>query len=751
MKKNLITVLSLLAVVGCQKGLVNETEQDNTPIKVVASLGNGSTKTLMTDGGIGSEIKSSWLETDKIGVYGFRHDGDKLINTGNNSRFDSNGSGACVDFTHNNSDKKLNWNFQGYQHTFYAYYPYSSTAGDDYTKVSFTIPSTQFQAGKGDLSHIAAYDLLYSTAESMWNGSTNTNKVIDFSFNHALSVLAISISSEFEGQRVSKIRYVFSDEKEKLAVSKGTLNIGTGEINVEEGANEVVLWIQPTVLLSAEPSTFYILGTPGHASKEFTVYATINGKEIELAKRTINPNGIAVSAKAELSLSQAEEVAKDSFEDLSSVETANTYLISKAGKYKFNAQLKGNGVIPASLSSVVASKEIAPKSALVLWYNTLQTSNNWVDASPVDISSVALGADGYVRFSTPEAFVPGNAVIAVFAEEGVTYDSITTDENKIINNATLLWNWTIWAADGYDPEATAVNADGNVFMDRNLGAVISGVGSTGNYEPAYAVGNYYQWGRKDPFPSIADYCNYWPCQYANQLIGTPTYTPIVALRVNGQSAAKNVDSQVWGYRTKDDGSFNMDSSWHTIERNSIAAPSSSNRVFAGYAVEHPYVYILNPTYPDGGYYPWVTTNDQSYRAFWGGSESKKTLFDPCPTGWRVCNKAEAESFMQTVSSTATLASNLLGYDFDGHYLPMTGTRGNKNMRTTNVRSCGYETKSYMWTSEILTSHNYGYAYTAAMIAPANYADAGKPNALKMTTEGQDRYLTQACPVRCVKE
>jgi len=751
MKKNLITVLSLLAVVGCQKGLVNETEQDNTPIKVVASLGNGSTKTLMTDGGIGSEIKSSWLETDKIGVYGFRHDGDKLINTGNNSRFDSNGSGACVDFTHNNSDKKLNWNFQGYQHTFYAYYPYSSTAGDDYTKVSFTIPSTQFQAGKGDLSHIAAYDLLYSTAESMWNGSTNTNKVIDFSFNHALSVLAISISSEFEGQRVSKIRYVFSDENEKLAVSKGTLNIGTGEINVEEGANEVVLWIQPTVLLSAEPSTFYILGTPGHASKEFTVYATINGKEIELAKRTINPNGIAVSAKAELSLSQAEEVAKDSFEDLSSVETANTYLISKAGKYKFNAQLKGNGVIPASLSSVVASKEIAPKSALVLWYNTLQTSNNWVDASPVDISSVALGADGYVRFSTPEAFVPGNAVIAVFAEEGVTYDSITTDENKIINNATLLWSWTIWAADGYDPEATAVNADGKLFMDRNLGAPISGVGSKGEYEPAYAVGNYYQWGRKDPFPSIADYCNYWPCENVNTLIGTPTYTPIVALRVNGQSAAKNVDNQVWGYKTKDDGSFNKDLTWHSIERNSIGAPSLSNSVFSGYAVEHPYVYILNSTYPDGGYYPWVTTNDQSYRAFWGGSESKKTLFDPCPTGWRVCNQSEAESFMQTVSSTATLASNLVGYDFDGHYLPMTGTRGNKNMRTTNVRSCGYETKSYMWTSEIVASHNFGYAYTAAMIAPANYADAGKPNALKMTTEGQDRYLTQACPVRCVKE
>ena len=753
MKKNLITVLSLLAVVGCQKALVNEQEQDNTPITVVASLGSGSTKTTMTDAGIGSNLKSSWLESDKLGVYGFRQDGKNLINIGNNSRFDSKGTGERVDFTLNNSDKKLNWIYQGSMHTFYAYYPYSANAGDDYTKVAFTIPSTQNQAGKGDLSHITAYDLLYSTAESMWNGTNGTNveKVIDFSFHHALSVLAISISSEFEGQRVSRIRYVFSDKNEKLAVSKGTLNIGTGEINVEEGSNEMVLSVQPTVLLSAEPSTFYILGTPGHASKEFTVFATINGKEIELAKKTINPKGISVSAKSELSLSQTEEVAKDIYEDLSSVETANTYLISKAGKYKFNVQLKGNGAIPAALSDVVASNEIAPKSALVLWYNTLQTSNNWVDASPVDVSSVALGADGYVRFSTPETFVPGNAVIAVFAEEGVTYDSITADENKCINNATLLWSWTIWAAEGYDPEATAVNADGKVFMDRNLGAVISGVGSTGEYEPANAVGNYYQWGRKDPFPSISDYCNYWPCQYANTLIGTPTYTPIVALRVNGQSAAKNVDNQVWGYRTKDDGSFNIDSSWHTIERNSIAAPSSSNSAFAGYAVEHPYVYILNPTYPDGGYYPWVTTNDQSYRAFWGGSESKKTLFDPCPTGWRVCNKSEAESFMQTVSSTAALASNLVGYDFDGHYLPMTGTRGTKDMRTTNVRSCGYETKSYMWTSEIVANHNYGYAYTAAMIAPANYADAGKPNALKMICEGQDRYLTQACPVRCVKE
>ncbi len=755
MKKNLITVLSLLAVAGCQKALVNEPEQDNTPITVVASLGSGSTKTLMTDAGIGSDLKSSWLESDKLGVYGFRQDGKNLINIGNNSRFDSKGAGERVDFTLNNSDKKLNWIYQGSMHTFYAYYPYSATAGDDYTKVSFTIPSIQNQAGKGDLSHIAEYDLLYSTAESMWNGNNGTNveKVIDFSFNHALSVLAISISSEFEGQRVSRIRYVFSDKNEKLAVSKGTLNIGTGEINVEEGSNEVVLSVQPTVLLSAEPSTFYILGTPGHASKEFTVYATINGKEIELAKRTINPKGISVSAKSELSLSQTEEVAKDIYEDLSSVETANTYLISKAGTYKFNAQKKGNGAIPAALSDVIASNEIAPKSALVLWYNTLQTSNNWVDASPVDVSSVALSEDGYVRFSTPKTFVPGNAVIAVFAEEGVTYDSITADENKVINNATLLWSWTIWAAESYDPEASAVNADGKVFMDRNLGAVISGLGTTGAYEPAGAVGNYYQWGRKDPFPAISDYAHGLPCQYSNILFCTPTYTPVKALQIKGQSSNKNLDGQMFGYRTKSDGGFDIDKAWNLIARDVISSDKTTkNGVYVSYAAEHPYKYIVNDGGSFGGYNTWINGDDASYKSLWGDAEHQKTLYDPCPAGWRVSSKDETEKFL-SVAVNATMSANKAGYEYQGHYIPLTSSRNPINGRVDYIGlpSQG-QIESTFWTSTPWDGYK-SYAYMAILKTEPKYWEAfdnGK-TAFKEKQLKADARSASACPVRCVKE
>ena len=749
MKKSLIYILALSAIVGCQKSEVSEqipAEGESSAV-IVGSL--PETKTSFIDEG--NVMKTEWVKDDALGFYWYK--GGSIEGVGSGVADKALNDKLVAELSGSSTAFKPHWYYiyqANIDYLTYLYYPYNVNAGKNPLSVPFTVPSLQNQTGPDDIAHLAATDFLYATTmASRPNGEAEQTVMVTFS--HALSVLNIALTSAQSNYSVTDIRVRFEDENEIFSVTEGSVNLSDGSLTLTSGTPEISLHFNEAANLSATPVNAYMTITPGHAGKTFSVYATVNGIETKLGSKKVPASGLPAGVKAALSFEVGDNTIGHEYTDLSANGTANCYLVTSPGFYKFKADVKGNGVVPSQLESVAGETAIVPKSALVLWYNTLQTSNNWVDESPVYLSSVSLDSDGYIRFYTPDVFVPGNVVIAAFAEEGVTYESITVDENKCINNATLLWSWNIWAAEDYAPESTAVNADGKVFMDRNLGALISGVGSTGNYEPAYAVGNYYQWGRKDPFPSIADYCNYWPCEYANTLIGTPTYTPIVALSVHGQSAAKNVNNQVWGYKTKADGSFNKDSSWHTIERNSIANSSVSNSVFSNYAIAHPYVYILNPVPDDGGYYPWVTTNDQSYRAFWGGSESKKTLFDPCPTGWRVCNKSEAESFMQTVSSTAALASNLVGYDFDGHYLPMTGTRGNKDMRTTNVRSCGYETKSYMWTSEIVANHNFGYAYTAAMIAPANYADAGKPNALKMTTEGQDRYLTQACPVRCVKE
>lgn len=753
MKKNFLLVLLLLAAFGCQKTAIVEDVQDSSELTVIASLKSDATKTLLTDAGIGRSIKASWLSTDKIGVYGLRRDGSKLVNIGNNSRFDSTGEGALVTFSLNQSDKKLNWIYQGYNHTFYAYYPYSASAGDDYTSVAFTVPSSQAQKAANNTEHIAPYDLLYASADAMWNGNngTNLNKEIEFSFNHALSVFAISLSSSYENQALSRLRFSFSDETEKLSVTKGSLNLATGQIDVQDGGNEIVLDVVPSVKLSSEPSTFYMIATPGHASKEYSVYATINGKEIQLAKKNINSKGISVSAKSELSLVQNEEVVPDKYLDLSESGTANCYLISTPGDYKFNASVKGNGNVAEGLASVVSAEKMAPKSALVLWYNTIQTSNNWVDASPVAVESVSVGPDGFVRFSTPDAFVSGNVVIATFAEEGVTYDSITADENKCINNATLLWSWNIWAADGYDPAATAIIADGNMFMDRNLGAPISGLGTTGIYEPAGAVGNYYQWGRKDPFPAISDYGHFWPCQYSNVLFGTPTYTPVKALQINGQSSQKNLDGQMFGYKTN---GANLDSgnAWNLIARNDISSDKTTkNGVYVSYAVEHPYKYIINKGDSFGGWRTWINGDDASYKSFWGDADRQKTLFDPCPAGWRVSSKDEAEKFL-VVAVNATMADNKVGYECQGYYFPLTSTRSFNNACVGYVTSVGVNVKSVFWTS---TPGNdaYKYIYSAELNTPENYSEEFQKG--NKAPEGynlnQNSNSADACPVRCVKE
>ena len=747
MKRKLFLILTIAAMVGCQKNEIVEAPIEESGVSIIGTL--PQTKTSFTDEG--DVLKTEWVKDDALGFYWYKggsiegvgaEDVDKALN----DRLVAESSGGSTTF-------KTSWYYMyqvGIDYLTYLYYPYNVNAGKNPLSVPLTVPSSQNQAGSDDIAHLAATDFLYATTmANRPNGKAE--QAVMVTFNHALSVLNIALTSAQSNYSVSDIRVRFEDESEIFSVTEGSVNLSDGSLTLTSGTPEISLHFNEAAKLSATPVNAYMTITPGHAGKTFSVYAKVNGIETKLGSKKVPASGLPVGVKAALSFEVGDNTTGHEYTDLSANGTANCYLVTSPGFYKFKADVKGNAVVPSQLESVAGETAIAPKSALVLWYNTLQTSNNWVDESPVYVSSVSLDSDGYIKFYTPDVFVPGNVVMAAFAEEGVTYDSITTDENKCINNATLLWSWNIWAAEGYDPTATAVISGGKTFMDRNLGAPISGVGSTGDYEPAYAVGNYYQWGRKDPFPSIADYCNYWPCQYANQLIGTPTYTPIVALRVHGQSAAKNVNNQVWGYKTKEDGSFNMDLSWHTIERNSIGAPSSSNSVFSGYAVEHPYVYILNSKYPDGGYYPWMTTDDQSYRAFWGGADSKKTLFDPCPAGWRVCNKTEAESFIQMVSSTATLASNLIGYDFDGHYLPMTGIRDKSNMRTSNVRSCGYETISYMWTSESVTAHNYGYAYAAAIVAPPNYADENQPNSLKEVRFEDNKYLAQACPVRCVKE
>lgn len=750
MKKSLIYILALSAIVGCQKSEVSEripAEGESSAV-IVGSF--PETKTSFVDEG--NVMKTEWVKGDALGFYWYKGGsiegvGTEVVDKALNDKLVAESSGGSTTF-------KTSWYYMyqaGKDYLTYLYYPYNVNAGKNPLSVPFTVPSSQNQAGSDDIAHLAATDFLYATTmANRPNGEAEQAVMVTFS--HALSVLNIALTSAQSNYSVSDIRVRFEDENEIFSVTEGSVNLSDGSLTLTSGTPEISLHFNEAAKLSATPVNAYMTITPGHAGKTFSVYATVNGIETKLGSKKVPASGLPAGVKAALSFEVGDNTTGHEYTDLSANGTANCYLVTSPGFYKFKADVKGNGVVPSQLESVAGETAIAPKSALVLWYNTLQTSNNWVDDSPVYVSSVSLDSDGYIRFYTPDVFVPGNVVIAAFAEEGVTYESITVDENKCINNATLLWSWNIWAAEGYDPEATAVNADGNVFMDRNLGAVISGLGATGSYEPAGAVGNYYQWGRKDPFPAISDYGHFWPCQYSNTLFGTPTYTPVKAQQINGQSSKMNLNGQMFGYRTNSGGGFDIDKAWNLIARNDISSDKTTkNGVYVSYAVGHPYKYIINKSDSFGGWRTWINGDDASYKSFWGDADHQKTLFDPCPAGWRVSSKDEAEKFL-VVAVNATMADNKVGYEYQGYYFPLTSTRSSDNARVGYVTSVNDNVKSVFWTSTP-GNDTYKYMFSAELKTPKNYSEEfQKGNKAPVGYSlNQNSNIADACPVRCVKE
>lgn len=217
--------------------------------------------------------------------------------------------------------------------------------------------------------------------------------------------------------------------------------------------------------------------------------------------------------------------------DLSAEGTANCYIISQAGTYKFNASVKGNSAEPISAETVA-----------VVW-ETLNTSDAVTQGAV--IASVSL-ENGYVTFSTPADFTPGNALIAVKSA------------------GKILWSWHIWAVDA-DIELNAqLYKNGALMMDRNLGALNVIPGDVRSF------GLYYQWGRKDPFVG---------CGNVTEKTYAATYP---------EDAIQFVDN-------------------------------NSNYNNYNYAEAHPSHFIKGSGW----------NNDDQY---WG---IHKTMYDPCPRGWRV--------------------------------------------------------------------------------------------------------------------
>ncbi|MBO6168614.1 MAG: Ig-like domain-containing protein [Bacteroidales bacterium] len=194
---------------------------------------------------------------------------------------------------------------------------------------------------------------------------------------------------------------------------------------------------------------------------EVNEYGTVTAKKVGTCTITV-----CSAENPDLSDQRTITVIEDTTENLSLEGTANCYIVSRPGTYKFDASVKGN-----SNESVGT-----PASAKILWesYGT-----DTFDAYDPVIAGGSVSLDGgFVTFSIPSPMKDGNAVIAVSDASG-----------------TILWSWHIWACEGFNPVASSHDYKNNAgtVMDRNLGATSATPGDV------RALGLLYQWGRKDPF------------------------------------------------------------------------------------------------------------------------------------------------------------------------------------------------------------------------------------------------------------
>lgn len=745
MKRTLIFAIAVVMIAGCTKNPgsdkpVNPGNPEGT-VTFRALASQYSTRVAITDGDAG--LTFEWLgEADKIGLFAT----DAMGKLKDNAKYKAVSAGSVSDFSPETADEAIVWG--RLSHKFYAYHPYRTDVGTDIENVPVSLPAAQTQDGS-NLAHIAPLNFIYAVNE----GVTPVDGVVELAFNHIFSVLNIQLTATEGTATVNSLKFRGTAGDEELAFDKGTFDFLTGEYAVADDADvasEIALtFAQPAVVRSTRAYNAYILITPGHAGKTFKVVAVTDDGEEEVATVTVPAGGIPAGVKAIIPATVTGEVAEAV--NLSADGTANTYIISREGDYKFDATIKGNGIARTytlggtkpMYSYDKTSLYVEPAKALVLWYNCEQTSTAWKNESPVAVSSVELKSDGYIYFSTPEDFVNGNVVIMV-VDSDVNYETITATDG-VIDNTNVLWSWNIWASKDYNPETDPnnISVDQYTIMGRNLGAIadiadVTPWGDANHVKAAGLVGNYYQWGRKDPFPYFASF------SASNGAVDgsryTPTYTPITAL----QNTVGSLDGQMFASADTD---MIPTTGLNTLEK-SLAC-----------ALQSPHRYLNH-----AGNYAWYATPNEQYKSLWGAPRAEnttgapddindglKSVFDPCPVGWKVWNNG---AFAEVTYSGATVPT---GTEYGvspnaGGFFPISGRRDGTGSYAESLpqnKTNGAAFATIFWTANSNQYSGYwGYSYIwktkwvdGAMAV--DYFDVGEI--------AKPRHLINSMVVRCIKD
>lgn len=313
-----------------------------------------------------------------------------------------------------------------------------------------------------------------------------------------------------------------------------------------------------------------------------------------------------------ISITQGTYEVPEDAVNLSEKGTANSYIVAPGSKSAFSVEFKGNST-SEKVGAVVGSK--------LVWQSVKGLVKN-IKFAPKSSSFVA-------EFGNE----PGNAVVAAIDKDG-----------------TILWSWHLWVVD-YQPEEslyeTPANASGTVwtFMDRNLGAVST---ERGTFDKN--GGLIYQWGRKDPFPSAVGFTSQNE-DYTYIEDGEP-----VLYDIDGNELPK-ISSKAAFEGSISKGIANPDVFYkvgykETGEKDEYGDP----------------VRVQVPKTSD-----WSDTSDDDA---WGGVSQKKSIYDPCPVGYKVpvCDADGNTPYAWMIYKQMNWDTANRGAEQNGQWFPTIGTR-----------------------------------------------------------------------------